>query len=115
MSDKQEGADIHCSVLPLETLESLAPQSDGLYVDGTLGLGGHTEAILKQSGPDGRVIAFDWDGAAIEKSRERLKPFGDRLTIVRRNFSEIGEGLTELGITEVDGILIDIGLSSLQL
>jgi len=115
MTDVGDAAKIHCSVLPVETLEFLAPRSDGIYVDGTLGLGGHTEAILKKSSPDGRVIAFDWDEAAIEKSRERLKPFADRLTIIRRNFSEIVEGLAEVGIDTVDGILIDIGLSSLQL
>jgi 16S rRNA (cytosine1402-N4)-methyltransferase len=115
MSEQTKAAKIHCSVLPFETLEFLAPQSGGVYVDGTLGLGGHSEAILERSAPNGRVIAFDWDKAAIEKSRERLKPFGDRLTIVRRNFSEIGEGLAEVGIEKVDGILIDIGLSSLQL
>ncbi len=115
MTRQSDAAKIHCSVLPVETLEFLAPHSDGIYVDGTLGLGGHSEAILKKSSPDGRVIAFDWDEAAIEKSRERLKPFGDRLTIIRRNFSEIAEGLDEVGIDKVDGILIDIGLSSLQL
>jgi 16S rRNA (cytosine1402-N4)-methyltransferase len=115
MSEQSEAARIHRSVLPRETLEFLAPRSDGTYVDGTLGLGGHSEAILQASSPHGRVIAFDWDAAAIEKSRERLAQFSERLTIVRRNFSEIGEGLGELGIKEVDGILIDIGLSSLQL
>ena len=115
MTDPGAAAKIHRSVLPLEVLSFLAPKSDGVYVDGTLGLGGHTEAILQNSGPHGRVIAFDWDAAAIEKSQERLKPFGDRLTIVRRNFSEIAEGLDEVGIDRVDGILIDIGLSSLQL
>lgn len=115
MSEKGEAAKIHRSVLLNETLEFLGPRSGGIYVDGTLGLGGHTEAILRKSAPEGRVIAFEWDDAAIEKSRERLKPFGERLTIVRRNFSEIGEGLLEVGIAQVDGILIDIGLSSLQL
>ncbi len=115
MVGRSEAAKIHCSVLPLETISFLAPRSDGVYVDGTLGLGGHTEAILQNSGPHGRVIAFDWDEAAIEKSRKRLEPFGDRLTIVRRNFSEIAEGLDEVGVDKVDGILIDIGLSSLQL
>ncbi len=115
MENMQPAAKIHCSVLPAETLEFLLPHSDGVYVDGTLGLGGHSEAILSESSPDGRVIAFEWDAAAIEKSRERLKSFGDRLTIVRRNFSEIGKGLEEAGVDQVDGILIDIGLSSLQL
>jgi 16S rRNA (cytosine1402-N4)-methyltransferase len=115
MIEQSAAAKIHCPVLPAEVLSFLAPKNDGIYVDGTLGLGGHTEAILKSSGFHGRVIAFDWDAAAIEKSRERLKSFGDRLIIVRRNFSEIAEGLDELGIDKVDGILIDIGLSSLQL
>jgi 16S rRNA (cytosine1402-N4)-methyltransferase len=115
MSEQSAAAKIHCSVLPSEVLSFLAPKSGGVYVDGTLGLGGHSEAILKNSGPHGRVIAFDWDAAAIEKSRERLEVFGDRLTIIRRNFSEIAEGLDEVGIDKVDGILIDIGLSSLQL
>ncbi len=115
MSGQGEVAKIHRSVLLDEAIEFLEPRSGGVYVDGTLGLGGHTEAILQKSSPDGRVIAFDWDEAAIAKSRERLLPFADRLTIVRRNFSEIAEGLMELGIDQVDGILIDIGLSSLQL
>ncbi len=115
MAEACDAAKIHCSVMPVETLQYLAPKSGGLYVDGTLGLGGHSEAILRQSAPDGRVIAFDWDAVAIEHSRKRLEGFGDRLSIIRRNFSEIGEGLASLGISQVDGILIDIGLSSLQL
>jgi len=115
MTGKGEAAKIHRSVLLEETLEFLNPQSGGIYVDGTLGLGGHSEAILKASAPHGRLIAFEWDRAAIVKSRERLAPFSDRLTIVRRNFSEIREGLSEVGVDRVDGILIDIGLSSLQL
>jgi 16S rRNA (cytosine1402-N4)-methyltransferase len=115
MGEEGAAAKIHCSVLPCEVLEFLAPHSNGVYVDGTMGLGGHSEAILQQSSPNGRLIAFDWDGAAIEKSQERLKPFAERLTIVRRNFSELGEGLAEVGLERVDGILIDIGLSSLQL
>jgi len=115
MTEQNEVVKIHCPVLPLETIKFLAPKSNGIYVDGTLGLGGHTEAILRKSAPHGRVVAFDWDEAAIAKSRERLSSFGDRLTIVRRNFSEIAEGLDEVGVDKVDGILIDIGLSSLQL
>ncbi len=115
MGGQQIAAEIHCSVLPTETLEFLAPHSGGVYVDGTLGLGGHSEAILEKSSPGGCVVAFDWDAMAIDKSRERLKAYGDRLTIVRRNFSEIGVGLAEVGVGMVDGILIDIGLSSLQL
>lgn len=115
MGPEQQEEAVHCSVLPAEVLQYLAPHSGGVYVDGTLGLGGHTEAILRHSAPDGRVIAFEWDEMAIARSRIRLQPFADRLTIVRRNFAEIAAGLAELGVEQVDGILIDIGLSSLQL
>ncbi len=93
----------------------LAPQDGKVYVDGTLGLGGHTAAILEHSAPDGKVIAFEWDEEAIRRSTERLQIFKDRLTIKRRNFAEIGEGLRELEIGAIDGLLVDIGLSSLQL
>lgn len=107
--------DIHRSVLRDEVLEYLSPAPGGVYVDGTLGMGGHTEAILSHSAPDGRVIAFEWDEQAIAISRNRLRRFGERLTIVRRNFAEIVSGVRGLGIETIDGILIDIGLSSLQL
>lgn len=107
--------DIHRSVLLDEVLEYLSPVPGGVYVDGTLGMGGHSEAILSRCAPDGRVIAFEWDEAAIAVSRDRLKRFGERLTVVRRNFAEIVSGVQGLGIETVDGILIDIGLSSLQL
>mgnify|MGYP001491017616 FL=1 len=107
--------EIHRSVLLDEVLQYLDPVPGGLYVDGTLGLGGHTAAILSRSGPDGRVIAFEWDEAAIELSRKRLEDYGSRLTIIRSNFAEIVAGLEGLGIDQVDGVLIDIGLSSLQL
>ncbi len=109
------GEDIHRSVLLDEILEYLAPVPGGVYVDGTLGMGGHSEAILSRCAPDGRVIAFEWDEEAIAISRKRLSRFGERLTIVRRNFAEIVSGMQGLGIETVDGILIDIGLSSLQL
>lgn len=106
---------IHISVLPEEVLSFLAPSSGGVYMDGTLGLGGHTEKILAASSPSGRVVGFEWDENAIAKSRQRLLPYGERLQIVRRNFAEIGAGLAEAGVEQLDGLLIDIGLSSLQL
>ncbi len=106
---------IHTSVLLPECLHYLAPQAGKVYVDGTLGLGGHTEAILSASAPDGRVIAFEWDENALRHSLLRLDSFKDRLTIVRRNFAEIAQGLDELGVEAIDGLLIDIGVSSLQL
>ncbi len=106
---------IHIPVLLSETLQFLQPKTGGLYVDGTLGLGGHTQAILQEIQPDGRVIAFDWDEAAIGIAGKRLEQFKQRLDIVRRNFAELTVGLTELGVTQIDGLLIDVGLSSLQL
>lgn len=106
---------IHQSVLLAEVLEYLNPQSGCIYMDGTMGLGGHTQAILRKSSPDGRVIGFEWDENAISRSRIRLAEFGERLTVVRRNFAEISEGLAETGVHALDGLLIDIGLSSLQL
>jgi 16S rRNA (cytosine1402-N4)-methyltransferase len=78
-------------------------------------LGGHTAAILAASAPDGRVVAFEWDDSALQLAQKRLAEYGNRLTIVRRNFAELAAGLDELGIEQVDGLLIDIGLSSLQL
>ena len=107
--------EIHRSVLLEEVLQYLDPVPGGLYVDGTLGLGGHTAAILSRCAPDGRVVAFEWDEAAIALSRKRLVDFGSRLTIIRSNFAEIVNGLKGLGIDRVDGVLIDVGLSSLQL
>ncbi len=93
----------------------LAPQAGRIYVDGTLGLGGHTEAILAASSPDGKVVAFEWDESALQLAQQRLAGYGNRVTVVRRNFAEIAVGLDELGVAQVDGLLIDIGLSSLQL
>jgi len=87
----------------------------GVYMDGTLGLGGHTREILKKSAPAGRVIAFEWDEQAIKESRKNIGEYESRLTVIRRNFAEIEAGLKEAGCLQVDGILIDVGLSSLQL
>ncbi len=108
-------AQIHCPVLPEETIRLLAPRDGGIYVDATLGLGGHTEQILARSGPTGRVIAFDWDLRALELARDRLTPFRDRVTFVHRSYAEIEPGLAAAGVGKVDGILVDLGLSSLQL
>lgn len=96
-------------------MHHLAPRPGCIYVDGTLGLGGHTSAILSLSAPDGKVIAFEWDENALRRAEERLRESRERVTVVRRNFAEIAEGLAEVGVAEIDGLLIDIGLSSLQL
>jgi 16S rRNA (cytosine1402-N4)-methyltransferase len=96
-------------------MQYLQPQAGRVYVDGTLGLGGHSAEILTRSAPDGRVVAFEWDENALRYSTERLQRFSHRLVFVRRNFAELAVGLGEAGIAEIDGLLIDIGLSSLQL
>jgi len=115
MSSETDFGRIHRSVLLEETIGFINPKPGGIYVDGTLGLGGHSASILERSGPDGKVIAFEWDESAIERAMARLLPYQNRLTVIRRNFAEIGAGLEEAQVTEVDGILIDVGLSSLQL
>jgi 16S rRNA (cytosine1402-N4)-methyltransferase len=106
---------LHTPVLLEETLKLLAPVDGEIYVDGTLGLGGHTREILEQCGPTGQVIGFDRDGDAIARAQRNLAPYGRRVTFIRRNFAEIKQGLSELDIAHVDGLLLDIGLSSLQL
>lgn len=106
---------LHLSVLPDEIISYLAPQDGGIYADATLGLGGHTKKILEASDPGGRVIGFEWDAKAMAIARKNLSPYGDRITFIRRNFAEIKQGLAEVGITRVDGLLVDLGISSLQL
>jgi len=106
---------IHQPVLLEEVISYLLPASGGVYVDTNLGLGGHTERILQQSAPDGRVIAFDWDQEAMALARKRLAPFEGRVDFVGRNFATLPQYLSEVGLAEVDGILCDLGLSSFQL
>lgn len=106
---------MHQPVLLEEVIGFLAPVSGGIYVDTNLGLGGHTERILRESAPDGRVIAFDWDQEAMALARERLAPFGGRVDFVGKNFAALPLYLAEAGIAQVDGILCDLGLSSYQL
>jgi 16S rRNA (cytosine1402-N4)-methyltransferase len=105
----------HTSVLLEEVLEYLRPESGGIYVDGNLGLGGHSKAILEKSSPDGKVIGFDWDRKALAIAEKNLAPFGERFSGFRKNFCEIDTVLAELKISGVQGILLDLGLSSLQL
>ncbi len=102
-------------VLAAEVIRYLQPVSGGLYVDGTLGLGGHTERILKAAAPDGRVIGFEWDEQAAGLAAERLAAFGRRLTIVRTSYAGLTATLDKAGIETVDGLLLDLGVSSLQL
>lgn len=105
----------HKSVLLQECIEALSIRPDGIYVDGTLGGGGHSYEICKRLGEKGRLIGIDQDLAAIRSAGERLKEFGDRVTIVRDNYVNFNRILDDLGIHGVDGILLDIGVSSYQL
>ena len=105
----------HKSVLLEETIESLDIKSDGIYVDGTLGGGGHSLEILKKLGDKGRLIGIDQDGDAIAFASERLKEYEDKTSLVHSNYSNIKSILSELGIDKVDGILLDLGVSSYQL
>lgn len=105
----------HVSVLLDETIDGLNINPDGIYVDGTLGGGGHSYQICKRLSPKGRLIGIDQDGEALEAARERLKEFEDKITLVRSNYCEIGTILKDLGVTKVDGIVLDLGVSSYQL
>ena len=105
----------HKSVLLYETVDSLNIKPDGIYVDGTLGGGGHAYEVLKRLGPKGRLIGIDQDADAIQAASGRLKEFGEKVTIVRSNYRNIKEVLSSLGIEKVDGIYLDLGVSSYQL
>ena len=104
----------HTSVLLFETVGSLNIIPGGCYVDGTLGGGGHAFEVCKRLG-NGRLIGIDQDGDAIEAASKRLMPFQDKITIVRSNYRRIARVLEELGIEKVDGIYLDLGVSSWQL
>ncbi len=105
----------HLPVLVDEVIEFLAPAPGSLQIDATVGGGGHTERILEATSPDGRVLGLDADPAAIERVRERLARFGDRLVLRRTDFRRVGEVAPEAGFASVDGCLMDLGLSSFQL
>ena len=105
----------HTSVLLEEVLENLAIRPDGIYVDGTLGGGGHSFHILERLTDGGRLIGIDQDTDAIAAAGERLAQFGDAVTIVHDNYEHIGDVLSDLSVSGVDGILLDLGVSSYQL
>jgi 16S rRNA (cytosine1402-N4)-methyltransferase len=110
-----ENETAHVPVLYFEVLELLRPHPNGRFIDGTLGAGGHTAGILRASAPNGRVLAFDRDLEAISFTRKRLFDFGNRVTYVHANFAEMGTLAPANGFDEVDGVLLDFGLSSRQL
>lgn len=105
----------HTSVLLQETVDGLKVKPDGIYVDGTLGGGGHSYEICRRLGAKGSIVGIDQDAAAIEAAGNRLKDFGEKVTIVRSNYCDMKSRLQELGIYKVDGIVLDLGVSSYQL
>lgn len=106
---------IHASVLLSEVIEALAPKAGGTYLDVTCGLGGHTEAILEASGPDGRVLGIDRDPVALELAEGRLARFGDRFEAVEGSYSEAASYAELAELLPLDGVVADLGVSSLQL
>jgi len=109
------GSFSHLSVMPDEVIRFLAPRPGGIYVDGTLGGAGHALRILDASSPDGMLIGFDRDDEALKAARERLYPFGKRVRLVHGNFSDIADALAGLDIERIDGLFLDLGVSSHQL
>ncbi len=105
----------HTSVLLEETIENLQVKPDGIYIDGTLGGGGHSARIAEKLKDRGRLIGIDQDGEAILAAGKRLAPFGDKVMIVRDNYCNIGNVLQKMDIEKVDGIVLDLGVSSYQL
>lgn len=105
----------HTSVLLEETIDGLAVKPDGIYVDATLGGGGHAFEVCSRLNGNGRLIGIDQDAAAIEAAGERLKDFGEKVTIIRSNYRELKSVLRSIGVEKVDGIVLDLGVSSYQL
>lgn len=105
----------HKSVLLSETIDNLSIKPHGVYVDGTLGGGGHAFHVCERLASDGRFIGIDQDAAAIQAATNRLAPFQQQVTIVRSNYSEMAKVLADLEISKVDGIVLDLGVSSYQL
>lgn len=106
---------VHKPVLLEEVIEGLAIKPDGIYADGTLGGAGHGMKVCEKLGEDGRFIGIDQDADAVKAARERLSVFGGRATVIRSNFSDMVQLLEGMGIGKVDGILLDLGVSSFQL
>lgn len=102
----------HAPVMVQEVMELLRPEAHKRYLDGTLGGGGHAEQLLERSAPDGQVLGLDWDEEAITAAQQRLQKFGDRLVTQCANFKRAGEILRQIGWAKVNGILLDLGLSS---
>ena len=115
MDDHNREASLpHHPVLYHEIIHALQPARDGLYVDGTLGAGGHAWGLLESSSPNGRLLGMDVDPQALELAHQRLAPFGNRVEIVRASYITLREQLSKMGWQSVNGILLDLGVSSMQ-
>lgn len=110
----QDDYAIHVPVLLEEVIAGLQPVSGGLYVDGTLGLGGHTRAILEHSAPEGRVVGFEWDTDAVDAGPD-MGRFGDRFTLIHASYADLVPELAQRGLCPINGLIADLGVSSLQL
>jgi 16S rRNA (cytosine1402-N4)-methyltransferase len=106
---------VHVPVMMSQVLEYLAPTPGNRYIDCTLGLGGHSEAVLERSAPDGELLGLDADPAALALARARLEVFGQRVVLVQANFDRLEAQARAHGFVDVDGVLFDLGVSSLQL
>ena len=109
------GAEPHTPVLYQQVLSALQPSAGSRYIDGTIGAGGHATGILQHSEPDGQLLGIDRDQSAIELTRERLGRYGDRIYLRQGSFAEMAALAASLGWSSVSGVLLDLGLSSMQL
>lgn len=105
----------HLPVMPEEVMRLLQPRPGGIYLDGTVGGGGHARLILEASAPDGRLIGFDRDSETLGRAKQALQEFGGRVALFQQNYRDAREVLARLGIESVDGMLLDLGVSSFQL
>jgi 16S rRNA (cytosine1402-N4)-methyltransferase len=109
------GPAAHTPVLYQSVLDGLLPRAGGRYLDGTVGAGGHAAGLLEGSAPDGSLLGLDRDPAALALAQERLAPFGNRVQLRQRSYAQMASAAAELGWQRVDGVLLDLGLSSMQL
>ena len=115
MTTRQDGQMAHFPVLYHEIIHALCPHDQGLYVDGTVGAGGHARGILEASSPNGRLIGLDLDPLALSLAREVLSPFGDRVILLKASYTTLETQLVNLGWSSINGIMLDFGVSSMQL
>ncbi|HXZ43965.1 MAG TPA: 16S rRNA (cytosine(1402)-N(4))-methyltransferase RsmH, partial [archaeon] len=105
---------MHRSVMLEEVLVWLQPKAGGLYLDGTIGAGGHSRAILEANGPEGRIIGLDRDAAAVDAARQALMPFGDRVVIMQAHYRDAAQIVHDATTRGLDGAILDLGVSSMQ-